>query len=145
MATLTHENPSEYVHDLDEEFTDVTNPTPADRPRVWVPAVDVKSTSKRYTVEAELPGMTRNDVDVRVEDDRLVLSAEREEETEKESESYLRKERFARSYTRTFRLPSDVNRAKIEAEFSDGVLTVTLPRGKDTSRSDEKTIRVTSG
>ena len=145
MANLSHEDPKGYVEDLDEGFTDVTDPAPPDRPRVWLPAVDVKSTSKRYIVQAELPGMTKSDVDVRVDEDRLVLSAEREETSEKKSESYLRRERFARSYNRTFRLPADVNRAKIEAEFDDGVLTVTLPRGKDTSRSDEKTIRVTSG
>ncbi|MFW5718391.1 MAG: Hsp20/alpha crystallin family protein [Spirochaetota bacterium] len=145
MANLSHEDPAEYVQDLDERFTDVTDPAPADRPRVWMPAVDVKSSSKRYIVEAELPGMTQSDVDVRVEEDRLVLSAEREEETEKKGEEFIRRERYARSFTRTFRLPADVNRAKIEAEFSDGVLTVTVPRGKDTSRSEEKSIRVTSG
>jgi HSP20 family protein len=110
-----------------------------------LPAVDVKSTGNRYIVEAELPGMTKKDVDVRIEEDRLVLSAEREEETEKKGEGYLRKERFSRSYRRTFRLPADVNRAKIDAAFDDGVLTVTLPKGKDTSRSDEKSIRITSG
>ena len=145
MATLSHEDPQEYVEDLDEEFTDITDRAPADQPRIWLPAVDVKSTSKRYVLEAELPGMTKNDVDVQVKENRLLLSANREETSEKKGESYLRRERFSRSYNRTFRLPADVNRAKIEAEFDNGVLTVTLPRGKDTSRSEEKTIRITSG
>lgn len=144
MAALSHEEPNAYIEEFNEKFVDVTNPAPADQPRIWVPAVDVKSNSKRYTLEAELPGMTQSDVDVRVEEDRLVISASREQESTKKGEDYLRKERFNRNYSRTFSLPADVNRAKIEAKFDDGLLTIDLPRGKDTSRSDEKTIRVTS-
>lgn len=145
MSALSHEDPQEYLEDMNEEFTDVTNRAPADGPRVWLPAVDVKSTSKRYVLEAELPGMAKSDVEVKVEDDRLLITGSREETTTKKSESFLRKERFARNFKRVFRLPADVNRAKIEAEFDNGVLTIDLPRGEDTSRSAEKTIRVKSG
>jgi len=99
------------------------------------PAVDVKEEDERYRIQADLPGMRREDVDVRVTDDSLTISSDKEEEKEEEDEGYLVKERRHASFRRSFRLPSDVDRDKIDAGFKDGVLEIELPRtGKLVSR-----------
>ena len=99
------------------------------------PAVDVKEEDERYRIQADLPGMTRDEVDVRVTDDSLTIASNKEEEKEEREEGYLVRERGHASFTRTFRLPSDVDRDRIDASFKDGVLEIELPRtGKLVSR-----------
>jgi HSP20 family protein len=128
------------MDDVFDDFMDVTDRSPAFRRRVWAPAVDVKETDKAYILQADLPGMEKDDVDVRVETDRITLSSSKEEERETEEEGYLRRERFSRRFKRSFRLPADVNREKIDAEFKNGVLTVNMPRtGESTREQGRKT------
>lgn len=137
--------PTRYLGESWDEFVDVTDRAPAFGARLWAPAVDVRQTQRTYYLEADLPGMTTGDIDVRVEGDRLILTGSREETREEDEEGYLMRERYSRRFSRRFRLPSDVDKDKIEAEFKNGVLTVKMSRSGDGSESKGRSIKVKSG
>jgi HSP20 family protein len=92
------------------------------------PAVDVREEKDKYRIEADLPGMTEEDVEVRVDNDVLTIASKKEEKKEEEREGYLMRERRSAAFRRRFRIPSDVDQDKIKANFKEGVLTLDLPR-----------------
>lgn len=92
----------------------------------WAPAVDIKETESAFTIEAELPGMTKDDVKVTVHDGVLTIQGERRKEEETGDKKHHRIERFYGSFTRRFTLPDNVNQTDIGAAFKDGLLTLTL-------------------
>jgi HSP20 family protein len=77
---------------------------------------------------AELPGMTREDVQITLENNVLSIAGERKFEKDVKGESYHRLERTFGTFARSFTLPANVKTDKVEATFKDGVLTVTLPK-----------------
>lgn len=93
----------------------------------WTPAVDVYETPDRYVVSAELPGLTREQIDLVLTDSRLVVRGERNERTG-EALNYHQVERGHGPFARTFEFAEPIDAAAVTAEFSDGVLTVTLPK-----------------
>ncbi len=93
------------------------------------PAVDIREKDETYVLEADLPGLTEKDVDVNINDNLLTISAEKHEENESdEKNGYVVRERRSHSFKRSFVLPRDVDRDSIEASFSNGVLTLSLPK-----------------
>jgi len=94
----------------------------------WAPAIDVFEKDDRFVVKAELPGMEEKDIDVSVVGNRLIIKGEREAESEVEKEDYYYSERSYGSFSRSIDIPSDVDAKKIEANYEDGVLEVTLPK-----------------
>ena len=94
----------------------------------WAPAVDIFETEHHdLVVRAELPGMTREDIEVTVENGTLVLKGEKKFDAEVKEEHYRRIERTYGTFHRSFTLPNTVDTAKVGAEYRNGVLTVTLP------------------
>jgi len=94
----------------------------------WVPAVDIFETdSHDLVVRAELPGMSREDIEVSVENSTLVLKGERKLDAEVKEENYRRIERSYGTFQRSFTLPNTVDTSKVAADFKHGVLTVKLP------------------
>lgn len=105
------------------------------------PAVDITEDEKAFKIAAELPGMTEKDIDVTLSGDVLVLKGEkRQEHEEKEKNRYL-SERSYGAFQRSFALPEGIDREKIAAEFSKGVLTLTLPK-TPAAQQQQKTIEV---
>lgn len=98
------------------------------RERVWVPAVDLFDRGDKLIVEAELPGVDKESIDISVVGGVLHLKAERKAPAEVKDEDYYCCERPRGSFYRTIELPTEVDVDKIEAEYSDGVLRVTLPK-----------------
>ena len=97
----------------------------------WTPAVDIYEDKDKYVVQAELPGMKREDIDVSLDGDTLTISGERKQEEEKkEGESY-RSERFFGRFQRSVTLPMPIQANKIEAKYKDGVLAVTVPKSEE--------------
>lgn len=94
----------------------------------WAPPVDIRETDDAFLVEAELPGLKKEDVDITLEGNMLQLRGERRFEREKEEEGFHRMERAYGSFTRTFSLPSRVDSEGVEASFQDGILTVRVPK-----------------
>ena len=91
--------------------------------------VDVKETPEAYTVHAELPGTKKEQIAVEIEGNEVTISAEtRREGDKKDGEKWLRTERFYGKTARRFALPQELDEAKADAKFTDGVLTLTLPK-----------------
>ena len=101
-------------------------------PAGWNPPVDVHETPEHYVVTAELPGMSRDDLDINFHDGRLTLSGVRRERTAP-CEQYHRVERGRGSFSRTFQLPMPVDAERISADLHGGVLTVVCPKDLDSS------------
>lgn len=94
----------------------------------WAPPVDIfENGDQEIVLRAELPGVAKDDIDVRVENNTLTLRGERKRETEVKQEQYHRVERVYGTFSRSFSLPSRIDSEKVRADFKDGVLTITLP------------------
>jgi len=93
----------------------------------WTPAVDVKETDAALTLFIELPGITKQDIDISLENRILTVSGERRFD-EDDRESFRRVERAYGKFTRSFRVPADVDGGKVAASFEDGVLKLELPK-----------------
>jgi HSP20 family protein len=94
----------------------------------WAPAVDIYESEGQLVVEAELPGVTTDDIDVSIDEDTLVIRGERKVEREVREENYYRVERAIGDFQRSIRLPSEVDSEKVKASYEDGVLKVTVPK-----------------
>jgi HSP20 family protein len=102
------------------------------------PAVDVAETDKAYEVTAELPGMDESNIEVKLADDVLTIKGEKKEEKEEKNKDYYVSERRFGSFQRSFTVPAGVDAGKIEANFKNGVLTITLPKSAQAQKSEKK-------
>jgi HSP20 family protein len=99
----------------------------------WNPSIDVSQTDKEWSIEAELPGVNQEDIDVQVRDNHLFLRAEMRQKSdegdgEKGNRQYYRRERKYGMVERVFPLPQDVQEDQIRCDFRDGVLTIHVPK-----------------
>jgi HSP20 family protein len=99
---------------------------------LWQPAVDIYETADSIIIKAELPDVDQKDIEVRIEDNVLVLKGERKHEGEVKKENYHRIERYFGSFQRSFSLPTTVDQEQVAASCDKGVLTVTLPKKEET-------------
>ncbi|MFQ6605346.1 MAG: Hsp20/alpha crystallin family protein [Fidelibacterota bacterium] len=97
----------------------------------WVPETDIRETKDDYIVTADLPGLTKKDINISLKEDVLTISGERKFERKDEDDSYFRMERNYGMFNRSFRLPDAVKPDKISAKFKDGVLTVHIPKAEE--------------
>lgn len=104
----------------------MTRTTPASG--VWVPAVDIYETLEGLVIRADLPGVAKDDVKINLEGNVLTLQGERKSGIGDKDRAYHRTERPAGRFSRSFTLPVDLDTQKIEASFTDGVLTVKVPK-----------------
>jgi HSP20 family protein len=108
---------------------------------VWTPSVDIFEEPEAILIEADLPGLGREDVAVNLENNVLTIQGERRMEHEEERANYHRIERVYGSFTRSFTIPSSVHAEKIEAEFKDGVLRIRLPK-REQAKSKQIEVKV---
>ena len=99
--------------------------------------VDIKENEKDYEIEAELPGVKKDEINIELRDDRLTISVQREEHDEEEKNNYIRKERRVSSMSRSFYV-SDVKPEDVKAKFENGVLTLTLPKSEDEKKREHR-------
>jgi HSP20 family protein len=109
----------------------------------FVPRVDVKEEDNRIVVSAELPGMDQKDIDVTVTNDSIRISGEKKHEEKEEEKGYYRHETSYGSFERIIDLPAEVDEDKVEAEFSKGVLTIRLPKSEE-AQAKHKKIKIKS-
>ena len=105
----------------------------------WSPAVELAEDEKELTVRAELPGIDPKDLDVSVVDNHLVLSGEKKESSETKEKGVYHSETRYGSFRRTLPLPEGVDTEHVDAQYSNGVLTLKLPK---TAPSPQKKIEV---
>ena len=107
----------------------------------WTPLCDVYETDKELVLKFELPEIKKEDVRITMENNVLTLRGERKFEKETERENYHRVERHYGEFMRTFNVPMFVDATKINAEFKNGVLTVTLPK-RDEAKAKHIDVKV---
>jgi HSP20 family protein len=95
----------------------------------FLPPINVWETEESYYVEAELPGFTMEELDVTVLGDEVTIKGERKAQTP-EGAAYLRRERRAGSFCRSWTFPAEINSEGVQATLKDGVLLVTLPKAE---------------
>lgn len=92
------------------------------------PAMNITEESDTITVEAELPGFRMEDIEITLEGDQLTIAGHRECDCEQNGATFRRRERMSGRFTRTIRLPYEINPDDVRASLANGVLTVTLPK-----------------
>ena len=97
----------------------------------FTPALNLSETENDYEVTVELPGMEREQVNVEIEEGNLRISGEKHEEKEEQDKAFHRIERRHGEFRRMVHLPGMVKEDKVEAKFTDGVLTVTIPKSEE--------------
>lgn len=109
----------------------------------FVPRVDVREEDNSLVISAELPGMDQKDIDVTVTNDSVRISGEKKHEEKEEEKGYYRHETSYGSFERIIDLPAEVDEEKAEAEFSKGVLTIKLPKSEE-AQAKRKKIKIKS-
>jgi HSP20 family protein len=104
----------------------------------WLPTLDVSETKNDYVVKAELPGIDPKEIDISLANDLLTIKGEKKQEKEEKEENYHLVERSYGSFTRSVRLPGQVQSDKINATFKNGVLKVTLPKTEEAKKKEIK-------
>ncbi len=141
--TLTKWNPTRELLNVEREFNRLFNSL-GDRfglaessseeeyeNAVWMPLTDISENKDSYTLRLDLPGVKKEDVKISFTDGQLVISGERKQEKETSESKYHRVERAYGKYFRSFTLPTKIREDKIEAEFSDGQLIITVPKAEE--------------
>ena len=102
------------------------------------PAIDFAEDEKAYHLTAELPGLSEKDINLTLSDDLLTITGEKREEREEKEKNYHYSERRFGSFRRAVQLPQHIDRDKIEANFRNGVLSVTVPKSADAMQRQKK-------
>jgi HSP20 family protein len=97
----------------------------------WSPAVDIYETPETIIMKADLPGLSREDIEIQIRENTLTLRGERRFAKDVQQENYLRIERAYGTFQRNFTLPTTVQQNKIRAVFRDGVLELSLPKAEE--------------
>lgn len=100
--------------------------------RQWLPATDISETPEAVTMRLEVPGLSRDQIRIAVENNVLTVRGEKTQETSSENESFRRTERSFGSFERSFSLPAYVDSDNVQASLQDGILSITLPRREET-------------
>ena len=107
-----------------------------------LPAVNIKDLEAQFEIELAVPGMKKSDFEIEVEDGLLSISSSLEEEQVTEKGKFTRREFSYNSFKRTFTIPDSVDPSNIEAQYSEGVLQLRLPKRKEALPQPKKLIKI---
>ena len=107
--------------------------------RDWAPAMDIFEKDDEINLKAELPGLSKEDISISIENNTLMLSGEKKKENEVSENNYHRVERSYGRFQRRFSLPSTVDPGKVNANFKDGILSISLAKKEE---AKPKTIEI---
>jgi HSP20 family protein len=107
-----------------------------------MPAVNIREDDKNYVLDLAIPGIDKKDLNIDMNEDVLTISSEKKNESEESRDGYKRKEFSYSAFCRSFYIPENVNREKIEANYKDGVLSVTLPKQDEEKSKITKKIEI---
>ena len=148
MDRLSTYRPSNTLRSLQSEvnrlFEDIFptregNGSPGMDAATWSPQLDVMETDGAYRLRVDLPGVSRDDVTINVENNRLTIRGERAEEQQTKNENVLRTERMRGRFFRSLTMPTEINPDKAKAHFEEGVLLIDLPK---VAKSKAKSISI---
>jgi HSP20 family protein len=137
------------MEDMERRFEDILGRswlpvwrrTPQAEEEEWMPVVDIYEQGDMLKIKAELPGMKEEDIDVSVSEGNLILKGEKKTESEIKEEDYYRCERTYGSFYRSIPMPSNIDSEKVEANYENGVLEVSIPK---TAESKTKKVPVSA-
>lgn len=132
--------------DLWSAFDDFFNSRFADLPMAnelnnFSPDVNIKENDNAYVVEAEMPGLKRDEIDIEMKSDHLVIKGEKKSFDEQEKDDYYHMERRFGSFYRSIPISGQVDESKIDAKLSDGLLTISLPKREDQPKTKKINIQ----
>jgi HSP20 family protein len=107
-----------------------------------MPAVNIREDEKNYILDLAIPGIDKKDLKIDMNEDVLTISSETSNETEQSKDGYKRKEFSYSSFCRSFYIPENVNKDKIEASYKDGIINVTLPKQEEEKSKISKEIKI---
>ncbi|MBI4559487.1 MAG: Hsp20/alpha crystallin family protein [Candidatus Hydrogenedentes bacterium] len=116
--------------EMERLFADASREAPPSR-FAWAPAVDVTESADNYTLDLDLPGLKKEEIEVSVTDDVITVKGERKNDREVNHPGYRRHERRYGKFERSFRIPDAFNKDQVTANFENGVLTLTLPKREE--------------
>jgi HSP20 family molecular chaperone IbpA len=133
----------EYTDDFMNDFFDFPKRGINEHP-FTIMKTDVKELENKYQVMVELPGYTKDEIEVEIVNGYLRIHAEREEETEekKEDGNYIRKERYVGSCSRRYYIGEDVKQEDVKATFEDGLLQIEVPKKEEHKKEPRKIISI---
>lgn len=107
-----------------------------------MPAVNIREDEKKFYLDLAVPGMEKKDLKIDINEDVLTISSESKSETEENREGYKRKEFSYTSFCRSFQIPENVSKDKIEANYKDGILNVTLPKEEEEKNKITRQVKI---
>jgi HSP20 family protein len=140
MTQMTRYTPNNTLRDLQREVDDIfdrffgRDSGDQTSSAVWSPRTDLMETDDSYGLRLDLPGMTKDDITINLQNNTLTVRGERTSKQTSEEEEYVRVERAFGTFHRTFTLPDAVDAESIEASYDDGVLTITVPKTEESTR-----------
>ena len=111
---------------FDDFFNEPFFSTSSEAGKAYWPRMDIVEDKERFIVRADLPGISKSDINVSIEGDMLTISGEKKDDSKKMEGAYCHIERACGSFTRTFSLPANIDRDKVDANFKNGVLELSL-------------------
>jgi len=141
MTQLTRRTPNRTLRTLQREVDSIfdrffgrTDSGDQGASPVWSPSTDLVETDDDFRLHLDVPGMTKDDITINLQNRTLTVSGERTSERTDESEEFVRVERAFGTFHRTFTLPDAVDADNIEASYDDGVLTIHVPKTEESTR-----------
>jgi HSP20 family protein len=107
-----------------------------------MPSANIREKEKQFEVELAAPGMDKKDFRIEIDNNILSISAEREDEKTEEKDNYTRREFSYNSFARSFQIPPSVNAEAIQAAYTHGILTLTLPKKEEAASGNRKAIEI---
>lgn len=133
MALMRYSDPTTDV--FNKRFSDVMdeffNEAVTSRQNSFSPRINISEDEKRFTIDVEIPGMNKEDIDVNLENRMLTISGERKFEREDNGTKFHRVETYFGSFNRSFQLPDSVDEESIEATYSNGILNITIDKSEE--------------
>lgn len=128
---------------LSRDFWDIESGLIPKRLGITMPTANIKETPKEFLVELAVPGLNQKDFNIELDNHTLTISAEKEQREVKEDEEYYQKEYSFNSFCRTFSLPENIKDEQVKASYQNGVLTVSIPKEKETKMKAIRKVAVT--
>jgi HSP20 family protein len=107
-----------------------------------MPAVNIKEDGKSFMLDIAVPGIEKKDLKIDINEDLLTISSETKNDSEENKDGYKRKEFSYTSFCRSFQIPENVNREKIEANYKDGILSVSLPKFEEEKNKISRQVKI---
>ncbi len=138
LVRFTKQMPSVFDRFFDGDLMDWSNDV-----NTTLPSVNIKETKEGFEVKVAAPGFDKNDFKLELNHDVLTISSEKQAENEtKEGEQYTRREYCYSSFKRSFVLPDSADAEKINAEYKNGILDITIPKKEEAKPKDKRMIEI---